>query len=148
MFDSQTNHFRILPDTTVEVKSKRKDDEESKPSVNTFSLSNDDCSFTGTGKIDLGSNFGQFKMNAAGEAKYNPVEDTLRLDMMVGLDFFFSNDALKEMTDLILSFSNLPATNDNRAVFKNGIRVYLDDKKAAKFIEENEMYGAPKRLPD
>ena len=148
MFDSQTNHFRILPDTTVEVKSKRKDDEESKPSVNTFSLSNDDCSFTGTGKIDLGSNFGQFKMNAAGEAKYNPVEDTLRLDMMVGLDFFFSNDALKEMTDLILSFSNLPATNDNRAVFKNGIRVYLDDKKAAKFIEENEMFGAPKRLPD
>jgi hypothetical protein len=55
---------------------------------------------------------------------------------------------LKEMTDLILSYSNLPATNDNRDVFKNGIRVYLDEKKAAKFIEENEMYGAPKKLPD
>lgn len=148
-FDSKNNCFVISPDTTPAQKSrKQKEEEVEKPSVNTFVLNNNDCSFTGTGSLDMGSNFGQFKMNCAGVAQYKPAEDTLRLDMMVGLDFFFNNDALKEMTDLILSYSNLPATNDNRDVFKNGIRVYLDEKKAAKFIEENEMYGAPKKLPD
>jgi len=150
MFDVETNQFKIVPDTVVAVKTKSRgnDAEPSKPSVNTFALDADDCSFTGTGALDLGFNFGQFKVKSAGRADLDATGDSLRFDLMMGLDFFFSEEALKEMADLILSYPSLPATNDSRDLFKNGLRVFMDEKKAAKFIEENETYGVAKKMPE
>jgi hypothetical protein len=98
--------------------------------------------------MDLGANFGQFKLNTVGNVYLDPVQDTLHFDMMTGLDFMFNNDALKMMSDLILSYPTLPAVSDNREVFREGIPVLMGTEKAGKFFEELALYGNPKKTPD
>jgi len=72
----------------------------------------------------------------------------LYFDVLAGLDFYFSDDALKSMADLILSYPTLPATNDNRPVFQNGMEVLMGKEKSDKFIAEIGLYGNPKKTPE
>ena len=148
-FNNAKNEFRIIPvEEEKEKKSSKKDEAPPVNHRNSFVLNNNNCSFTGKGRMDLGANFGQFKLNTVGNVYLDPVQDTLHFDMMTGLDFMFNNDALKMMSDLILSYPTLPAVSDNREVFREGIPVLMGTEKAGKFFEEVALYGNPKKTPD
>ncbi|MFN5323940.1 MAG: hypothetical protein ACK5C5_03385 [Bacteroidota bacterium] len=151
-FDSKSNSFKISPDTSLKSQTagdrKKEDPNAAVVRQGSFELDNSNCSFSAFGNVDLATNFGQFKMKTAGKTSFDPGYDSLKFDLMVDLDFFFNQEALKEMVDLILSYSNLQPTNEARPVFKDGIHYFMDDSKAKKFLEETEAYGNPKKLPD
>jgi hypothetical protein len=55
----------------------------------------------GEGKLDLGFDFGQITATQIGNVTHNLNNDSTDFDLMVGLDFFFSDDAMKMFTDNI-----------------------------------------------
>ncbi len=115
---------------------------------NYISLNDRNCSVYGEGKINLGTNFGQFKLQAEGNVTHNMSIDSVEFDVMLDMDFMFSEEALKAMSELILAFPVLQATNDNRPVFVRGMTDILGKEKYDKFNGEVNLYGSPKKVPD
>jgi hypothetical protein len=148
-YDGNSREFRIVP---APVDPKAEQPKEPDPNAinkgNSLALNDDGCFFRGQGNLNLGANFGQFKIKSLGAVHYYPADDTLYAEVMLDLDFFFNSDALKAMADLILSYPTLPPTNDNRPVFQDGMRQLLGKDKGEKFLSEIALYGAPKKLPE
>nr|HMT29650.1 hypothetical protein [Bacteroidia bacterium] len=147
-FDNTSREFRIIPPPD-EAPVKESKDQPEKPfnTGNSFALNDDACTFRGEGHINLGANYGQFKVNTIGVANLDPVADTLYFDAMLDLDFFFNEEALKSMSETILSFPTMPPTNDTRPVFQNGMKTLMGREQADKFISEISLYGTPKKIP-
>ncbi|MEI8202952.1 MAG: hypothetical protein WCH34_08070 [Bacteroidota bacterium] len=66
---------------------------------NYLSFNTEKCSYYGEGKLGLGFNFGRMEMNAYGKIDYQPLTQSSTLDIVMNLDFFFNEDALKFMAD-------------------------------------------------
>lgn len=115
---------------------------------NYVSLDDRNCTVFGEGRINLGTNFGQFKLNAEGNVTNNMTIDSAEFQLMLDMDFMFNEEALKMMSDLILSYPTLPATIDSRPVFVRGMTNILGKEKYDKFNAEVNLYGSPKKLPD
>jgi len=115
---------------------------------NYVSLDDRNCTVYGEGKINLGTNFGQFKLTTEGNVTNNMINDSADFDLLVDMDFMFDEDILKVMSDLILSYPTLPATNDARPVFTRGMSDLLGKEKFEKFISEVNLYGSAKKIPD
>ncbi len=148
-FDSGSRSFRIEPSLDDDSKKKTKEGETVPFNHgNTFILDDARCAFKGNGNMNLGSNFGQFKVGTVGDIDFNPSNGKTDLDVMVDLDFFFNDEALKVMSELILSYPTLPPTNDNRPVYQEGMRVILGKEDADKFISEISLFGIPKKVPE
>lgn len=150
-FNNANREFKIVPLPEEKKKRSPRDKEkEGRPfnEFNSFVMNDDQCSFSASGKMNFGVKYGQFKVNALGKAMLDPNIDTLHFDMLAGLDFMFSNDALKLMADLMLSYPTLPAVNDNREIFKEMVPILLGAKESEKFFEEVGLYGNPKKTPD
>ncbi|HEX5002717.1 MAG TPA: hypothetical protein VFW78_09480 [Bacteroidia bacterium] len=148
-YDGASKEFRIVPAPapTDEKEGSKNDEPYDINKGNSIALNDDGCFFRGQGNINLGVDYGQFSTKAIGIVNLVPAEDTLYMDVMLDLDFFFNNDALKAMADLILSYPTLPPTNDNRPVFQEGMRQLLGKDKGEKFLSEIALYGAPKKIP-
>lgn len=106
------------------------------------------CVMNTEGRMNLGVNLGQLQLMPAGQAVYNTNNDSLKLDIVLGLDFLFSEDALKQMSTLIMENSTLSPTKDDRAVWTRAMRTLIGTEKADKLISEFSLYGAPKRIPE
>ncbi len=148
-FDQATREFKIVP-APVEPQKDRDRDKAEKPfnHGNSFYMNDETCTFRGEGNINLGANFGQFKIKTIGLVNLDPATDTLYFDGMMDMDFFFNSDALKMMAELILSYPTLPPSNDNRTVFQGGMTNLLGKEEADKFISEISLYGTPKKVPE
>ncbi len=105
------------------------------------------CLVNGEGTLNLAANFGQFKINTVGKVSNNLNNDSTTFDVMMGLDFMFSEDALKAMMELITSNPTLQATNDARIVWTRGMKQILGVEKTEKMVSEFNLYGSPKKVP-
>lgn len=114
---------------------------------NLVMLDNSKCIIKGEGKLELGVNFGQFKTTTVGAVQNNLNNDSIELDVMLGLDFMFSEDALKTIVEVIEGYPTLQATNDGRPVWIRGIKTILGVEAADKMTTEFNLYGAPKKVP-
>lgn len=149
-YDPASREFKILPAPEPEQKKQDRDKDKNERPFNygnAFSMSDENCTFRGEGNINLGANYGQFNLKTIGVANLDPVADTLYFDSMMDLDFFFNDDALKIMAEMILAYPTLPASNDNRPVFQNGMVNLMGKDPAEKFISEIALYGSPKKVP-
>ncbi len=114
---------------------------------NIITLNNNKCLIEGEGKLDPGVNFGQFKTTTVGAVLHNLNNDSTDIDLLLGLDFMFNDDALKSMVEVIQGFPMLPATNDARQVWTRGMKTILGNEAADKLTTEFNLYGAPKKVP-
>ena len=89
---------------------------------NSITLSNDSCYIIAEGELNPGFNFGRLKTTFNGRALFNTLNDSTSLDVLLGLDFMFNNDALKLMSENISSNSTLKPTNDARPVWTRSMR--------------------------
>jgi hypothetical protein len=116
---------------------------------NYLSLNANKCIVYGEGKMNLGTDLGQVKITYVGNATHDLNRDSAYFDMMLLVDFFFSNDALDKMGDAMNNPSNtLPAVNFGRPVYEKGLRELVGKEKADKVISEMNLYGRPKHFPD
>jgi len=147
-FDPSERIFKIAPSDQPIVKKDKKGNEELPFNYgNSFALDDKRCTFKGNGNMNLGANFGQFGLKTIGDIEFNPSNGNTTFDVMLDLDFFFNDEALKAMADLIMSYPTLPPTNDNRPVYQEGMRVLLGKEDAEKFISELSLFGLAKKVP-
>lgn len=119
------------------------------PSVpgNILSFNSNTCIMHGEGEMSLGDGRSQMVMNSWGTIDYNLNNDNMEMDMVMGLQFFFSDDILKEMAVRINEETLLEGTDLNRPAFKAALNSELKPKDKKEFNQNIADYGAPEKFP-
>lgn len=138
-FDKGTREYRIS--------NKEKLVENSLPG-NYLSLNTAACKVYGEGKINLGGDFGQVKIESFGSGTHLLRTDSTLFDMIMSIDFFFDDGAIGKMSEAIASSTDLKATDLSRPVFEKGLREMLGKEQADKLISQLNLYGSYKKFPD
>ncbi len=116
---------------------------------NYVSLNTNTCTIYGEGKVDLGTDLGQVKLVSAGSASHFTVNDSADFDMMMTVNFYFEEKAMKKMyNDLETYVNNFDAVDFGRPAYEKGLREIMGKEKADKAISELNLYGKFKRFPD
>jgi hypothetical protein len=116
---------------------------------NYISLGTTNCLVYGEGKLDIGADFGQVKVMAAGNATHNTINDSTQFDLLMALEFFFDKSAMKKMaTDFETYSSNLTPLDFGRKTFEKGMAEILGKERGDKAMSELNLYGNYKKFPD
>ncbi len=114
---------------------------------NLVNFDNNFCILSGEGKISYGANFDLLKMNSAGSYIHNADSGKINIDAIIAMDFFFSNPALKIMSDDIRMKPTLRAVNLNSQFYIKGMKDLLGEQIASQIKEEMDIGGASRNLP-
>ena len=105
------------------------------------------CILSGEGKLNFGANFDLLKMSSAGKVIHAMDSNRLDVNAIIALDFYFSSDALKMMSDEIRAIPTLKAVNLNSEFYKKGMKDLIGETAANQINEEMGLYGTSKSLP-
>jgi hypothetical protein len=114
---------------------------------NFLSLNTKTCILYGEGQINMGGEFGQLNMKTVGNATYNLNNRTMSMDVLMLLDFYFNEVALKQISDQITATAGLQATKDTRKEFEQGLTELIGKDKSGKLISDMSLYGSYKKFP-
>jgi hypothetical protein len=114
---------------------------------NMVSLDRNQCILSGEGKIDFGTNFELVKMASAGNVVHTTDSNKVEIKAIIALDFYFSPEALKLMSDEIRIMPTLKPVNQNSDFNNKGMRDLIGVKAAAQLKAETEMFGLSGNLP-
>tara|TARA_B110000459_G_C16624725_1_gene504357 strand:- start:2530 stop:6936 length:4407 start_codon:yes stop_codon:yes gene_type:complete len=112
-----------------------------------LSLNTKNCKIYGEGKIDLGNNTGQLKMDIAGVIEHNQLNDEAIFDLVMLTDFFFNEEALKKMTKHLEEASELDPANLDRPTFGKGLKELVGLEEGDKLIGQISLNGQFKKVP-
>jgi len=139
-FDKEAKEYQIS--------SKEKLIENSLPG-NYLSLGTTNCLVYGEGKFDIGADFGQVKLTAAGNGTHNTINDSAQFDLLMNVEFFFDKSAMKKMAADFETFSTMLTPIDfGRKTFEKGIVEILGKERGDKALSELNLYGNYKKFPD
>lgn len=138
-FDKTAREYRIS--------NKEKLVERSLPG-NYLSLNTAECKTYGEGKVNLGGDFGQVKIESFGNVTHTLISDSTLFDMLMSIDFFFDEGAITKMAEAINGDSHLKPTDISRPVFEKGLREMIGKEQADKLISQLNLYGSYKKFPD
>lgn len=105
------------------------------------------CRLYGEGQIDLRLDYGQVKMTTTGNAVHRIPEDRFETNLILGLDFFFSEEALNIMGQEIDSLPNLEPSDLSSHTYVLGMRDMLGMELAGKLERELGLYGLYSKIP-
>ncbi len=140
-------YLKYVPATKAYAVEGLPDEKTGYTSGNSLTLDDKACRVTGLGHVDFGGKFGQFKVNAIGAVDYDMLRDSTLFDLVLDLDFLFSDDALEAMTDQVLFNPSLSGTDQSRPAFKKAIYEILGKDKGDKHLSDIALFGSPKKLP-
>ncbi|PIQ14953.1 MAG: hypothetical protein COW67_11065 [Flavobacteriales bacterium CG18_big_fil_WC_8_21_14_2_50_32_9] len=115
---------------------------------NYLSLSTKNCKIYGEGKIDLGAESGQLTIESAGVVYHNQLDNEAIFDLVLSMDFFFADDAMKNMTKKLEQASDLEPVKLDRPTFEKGIKEIIGKDEGDKIIAQVNLYGSYKKMPD
>jgi hypothetical protein len=116
-------------------------------SGNLVALDRNTCVLSGEGKLNFGANFDLVKMAAAGNITQTPDSGKVEINAILGLDFFFSPEALKMMSDGIRMMPTLKPVNVASAFVTRGMNDLLGEGVANELKMETDLFGPSKNLP-
>lgn len=107
------------------------------------------CKLNGEGLWDLSKNLGQVKLQTFGVFKSNPTTDSLTMQAMMVLDFFFDNGVLKRMfKDFENKMPSMKPSSTDAEVLTHGLTDILGKERADKALSDLSLYGNYKKFPD
>ncbi|MBL4657236.1 MAG: hypothetical protein JKX73_04490, partial [Flavobacteriales bacterium] len=115
---------------------------------NYISLKTEDCIVYGEGKIGFGESLGQVKLSAAGNGQHFLVQDSMALDLILGVDFFMADQSMKFMANTLRDNINLEPLNFDRPVYERGLMEIVGKSAADKLISEVNLLGSFKKFPN
>ncbi len=116
---------------------------------NYVSLTKESCVVVGDGKIDLAPNTGRMTVATYGNVTTNLIrKDSVDLDVVMAIDFFFNDDAFKLMTQDLEKQTTLAGVNLSGVTFTKSLTEILGVKEADKVISDISLNGAMKKVPD
>lgn len=113
-------------------------------SDNYFSLKTTDCSTYGEGKINLDVNFKDLSLESYGNVHLKDSIATFRLG--VAIDFHFSSDALKNISDQFAATTVTPVDNSS-PYYSKMIAGFMGMDEAEQYISQHLMSNS-RRVPD
>lgn len=116
-------------------------------SGNTVSLQKDFCMMFGEGNIVLPIELGQVKLKANGSLIHKLEDNTITLDAILQINFFFNQKALEAMATDINSNILLDKVDLTRKVVKKTYYDLLDPKDASLALSQIGLFGAPTQTP-
>jgi hypothetical protein len=127
----------------------------SKAKINDFTLSEDyvslhreDCRLYSEGNVKLGENLGQVKLTNYGSVTHSVDENKTTLDLVMGIDFFLSEDMNNLFGHDVDSFPNLKPVNMQRSLYRKAMNGWVTEPVAKKVQEEIDLFGTVKELPE
>ncbi|MGB8491315.1 MAG: hypothetical protein WCE64_09670 [Bacteroidales bacterium] len=116
-------------------------------SGNLVALDRNTCLLSGEGKLNFGANFDLVKMISAGNITQTPDSGKVEINAILALDFFFSADALKMMSDGIRMMPTLKPVNVASAFVSKSMNDLLGETVANALKMETDLFGPSKNLP-
>jgi hypothetical protein len=105
------------------------------------------CILTGEGDLNLGVQFDLVKIKSAGTVRHVVDSSRINIQAIIALDFYFSEDALKVMSNEIRMIPSLRPVNLNTDLNKKGMRELLGESTANQIKEDMDLFGSTKNLP-
>lgn len=137
-YDNKTKEYRIVSDTI----------NGSDSIGNYISLNDQLCRVYAEGILNLGTNFGQFKANYAGNVSNNMSTDSTNMQLVMDCDFPFNEKSLKTMAEVFTSYPTLKPTNLESLTLNKAMVSLIGNEKWEKAKGEIMQSGALKRVPD
>lgn len=116
-------------------------------SGNTISLQKDFCMMFGEGKITLPIELGQVKLKANGSLIHKLEDNTLTIDAILQINFFFNQKSLEAMATELNSFPLLDAVDLKRKIYKKTLYENVDPKDAVVALNQINLFGAMSQVP-
>lgn len=114
---------------------------------NYVSINTRDCNVHGEGKLAIGEGLGLLSMETLGKADYSYQTDSLTLDLVMALDFFFSDQALKVLVKDLESTGGLGVSLNSDA-YLYALNYWVGSKKGEELESEISLYGSMRKVPD
>lgn len=105
------------------------------------------CTITSEGKLDFGANFDLFKLSAAGKVIQNTDSSIVNIQSVIGLEFYFSQEALGVMSNEIKMMPTLSAVNLTRELYNKSMKDLLGADAAQQLKEELDLFGTSRNIP-
>jgi hypothetical protein len=120
-----------------------------KPGIkgNMMTLDDTKCLLDAQGLLSLDANFGQVNMENAGTISYNLNNDSVNINVMIPIDFYFNDDALKIMSDNIMTNVAFNSGKGNAEGYERSLIELVGKEKADKMLADLNLYGAFKKVP-
>ena len=115
---------------------------------NYLALRTDSCELYGEGEIDLRLDYGRLSMRTFGNARHAIPENKLQLHLLMGLDFYFSQEALNIIGNELDSLPGLEPTDITTDFYNLGLTNMLGATTADKLATELGLYGNYTEIPD
>jgi len=107
------------------------------------------CVTSGEGNINLGTKLGRVEMSSFGNVTNNMRSNEATFDLVMPLNFFFNADAIKLMGQSLYTNNSLNSIENSTATkVKKAFTEILGEKDAEKVVNEINMYGALRKVPD
>jgi len=116
-------------------------------SGNTVSLQKDFCMMFSEGKIVLPIELGQVKLKASGSVIHKLADNSISIDAVLQINFFFNQSSLEAMATELNSFPLLDKVDLSRKVVEKAIYESAEPKDAAIALSQINLFGAPSQTP-
>jgi hypothetical protein len=117
---------------------------------NIITINPNTCNIEARGDVNLSNDLGQFKMVTFGTVTHNLRENEVNLELVMGIDFFFLNQALAMVESSINNSENTEPLNVNRWNYTSLLQKRTNKERTTtlinEFIEEGEFRRFPEEL--
>jgi hypothetical protein len=114
---------------------------------NMITLDRNFCLLASEGLINFGAKYDLVKFAGAGSARHLIDSNKVNIDAILGLDFYFSDEALKIMADEIRLMPSLKPVNLNSDFVNKGMKDLLGVNAATTLKQEMDLFGSSRNLP-
>ncbi|MCF6240801.1 MAG: hypothetical protein L3J74_05585 [Bacteroidales bacterium] len=106
------------------------------------------CIALGEGKFTFPLDLGQIKLNSAGKFRYNMESGNIGMDLMLGVDFYFNDDALNYMADKLNQSYELEAVDVTADDYKTAFKELVGLDKSKSMLNDIALMGGFTSLPE
>lgn len=138
IFDNDSQQFRISDMAKLE--------DLSRPG-NLLTLNRQNFEVSGEGLINLGVDLGQVKLNAAGIISHKLIDKSTSSNIIMGVDFYFPDEALKQMANEIKTNPNLEVFDPGTSFYRKSLYELVGEETASNILGGGGL-TAFNKLPD
>ncbi|MFO7851000.1 MAG: hypothetical protein ACQERS_07715 [Bacteroidota bacterium] len=106
------------------------------------------CEVYSEGPVNLGVDYGLLDISSAGNVIHKTDSNQVELDVILALDFHFSEPALKIMADEIRFIPTLEPVDVSSNEYNRAMQNLIGSEAAARLKEDMDLFGMSRSLPD
>lgn len=116
-------------------------------SDNIVTLATTNCNISGEGALNFGVDYDHFTLKNYGQVLYTHDSASVAFDAILGLDFFFSQEALQIMANELRFLPTASPVDLSRDLYTKAVKYYLGNEGAADFQMDLNIGGVNSETP-